>query len=120
MKTPLPKSTTNEHVIMNSIMDLLRYNNYLVWRVNVGGTKYEDKHGKKQFVRFGQAGHSDIFAVQPGGRFVSLEVKTPARRKLATQFQLDWLQKVRDKGGIADVVCSVEEAAQLLGIRGLF
>lgn len=107
----------NEHVIMNSIIDLLRYNNYLVWRNNVGAAPYENKYGKKQWIRFGKPGFSDIFAIRPGGTFVSLEVKTPARKRTATQAQLDWIQSVKDKGGIAEIVCSVEEAASVLGIK---
>jgi hypothetical protein len=98
------KLLPSEHQIMSSIIDLLRYQGYLVWRQNVGGTKYTNKAGKEKYIAFGQAGMSDVFAIQPQtGRFVAIEIKTPARRKLTTRLQEDFLQNVRLHGGIAFV-----------------
>lgn len=119
MKTALP--ALSEHQIQSAIIDLLRYENYYVWRNNVGAAPYiSSKTGKKQWVRFGQPGFSDIFAIQPGtGKFIALEVKTPKTRNNATRFQLDFIRQIQEKGGIAAVVCSTEEVVALLGIKAL-
>lgn len=111
----------SEHLIMNTIIDLLRYNNYLVWRNNVGARPWTDKYGRKKFIRFGKPGFSDIFAIQPKtGIFIALECKRPETRKDVTPAQQDFINQVNDKGGIAAVVCSSQEAATVLGIKGLF
>lgn len=116
MKMQLPIS---EHKIQDSILDLLRYQGYFCWRNNTGATKYENKQGQSRFIRFGQPGFSDIFAIQPGtGKFIALEVKTPKTRNSATRFQLDFIRQVQEKGGIAEVVCSPEEVAAILNIKG--
>lgn len=118
MKTQLSKP--NEHKIMDSIQDLLRYNGYLVWRNNVGGRPWTDKYGRKKYVKFGQPGHSDLFAIQRGtGKFCAFEIKRPETRKTATPAQLDFINQVKEQGGIAAVVCSAEECAAILGIKGL-
>ena len=114
------KLPISEHKIMDSILDLLRYQGYFCWRNNTGASKYTNKYGQERFIRFGQPGFSDIFAIQPGtGKFVAIEVKTPKTRNNATRFQLDFIRQVQEKGGIAAVVCSPEECAIVLGIKGL-
>lgn len=45
--------------------------------------------------------------------FTSLEVKTPNGR--LTPEQRNWLEMVRDRGGIAGVVRSVQDANEILG-----
>lgn len=42
--------------------------------------------------------------------FVSLEVKTPKRRLIVPDPQIIWLNNVKNYGGIAEVVTSIEEA----------
>jgi len=117
MKTKLP--SVSEHAIMNAIIDLLRYENYYVWRNNTGAQKHT-YNGRERWVRFGKPGFSDIFAVQPKtGRFIALEVKTPRTKNSATRFQLDFIQRIKDQGGIAAVVCSAEEVIALLDLKTL-
>lgn len=108
-----------EHEIMNSIIDLLNYEGYYVWRNNTGAQKY-NYNGRDRWVRFGQPGFSDVFAIQPRtGKFVALEVKHPSRKNSATYQQLEFIRKVKEQGGIASVVSSTEEVVTLLGLRTL-
>lgn len=117
------KLTPSEHQIMHSIIDLLRYDGWLVWRQNVGGTKYQDKYGKQKYIAFGQAGMSDIMAIK-NGHFLAIEVKSPERFKLkdhgCTRWQLDFLESVRLHGGTAFVTCSLDDVEHQLGMKTLF
>ena len=66
---------------------------------------------------FGRAGASDILGLV-NGRFVAIEVKTPeAYRKLnqgATASQMAFIANIKNNGGVAAVVCSVEQVRELL------
>lgn len=115
------KLPIKEHDIQNAIIELLQYQGYFTWRQNTGAAPFTDRHGTRQWVKFGQPGFSDIFAIQPGtGRFCALEVKHPDRRKTATVAQLKFIEDVKAQGGLAAVVCSTQEAATVLGLKGLF
>src|SRR5581483_1852290 len=110
----------SEHQIQTSIIDLLRYENYYVWRNNTGAQKFQNANGPTRWVRFGQPGFSDIFAIQPKtGRFVALEVKTPTTKNRATHEQQQFIQRVQEQGGIAAIVCSTQEVVTLLGLKTL-
>lgn len=114
----LPESS--EKQIQNAIIELLNYEKYFVWRNNTGAQKFQNADGPTRWIRFGQPGFSDIFAIQPKtGRFVALEVKTPRTRNSATRFQLDFIQRVQEQGGIAAIVTSTEDVVTLLGLRRL-
>jgi len=65
---------------------------------------------RKNMNKFIIKGTADILGCDVTGRFVALEVKTPARRKTASIEQLRFLECVRASGGIAAVVTSIEEA----------
>ena len=82
--------------------------------------------GDVRWIRFGLCeGSSDIVGVlecqhfmylgMPLGRFIALEVKTPAKTKTArggrlTAKQMMFLHLIRERGGFAAVVRSVEDA----------
>lgn len=61
-------------------------------------------------------GSSDRIGIGPGGRMVSLEIKTD--RGVSSDEQKAWLRMVTDRGGIAGVARSVEDAMAIVG-RGL-
>lgn len=60
-----------------------------------------------------QAGIPDIL-VCINGNFLGLEVKVPARKNNVTKLQEKTLQDIRDAGGVAAVVTSVEEAIEVI------
>lgn len=51
------------------------------------------------------------------GRFYGFEVKLPGKEKNLTALQRTQLQGIRDAGGQAWVITSVEEATYLIGAR---
>lgn len=57
-------------------------------------------------------GSSDIVGIAPDGRFLAIEVKTPAGRP--TKEQLRFIEAVRNAGGIAGIARSVDEALDLI------
>lgn len=112
----------SEADIRRQIIDFLNYERYIAWTNNTGAFQgsYTNKKGitRKRFVRFSQPGFSDIFAIQPKtGLFVALEVKTPKRRKDVTRQQQDFIDLVNKQGGIGAIVTSIDEVAELLGIK---
>ena len=83
-----------------------------LFRNSVGFFKYDGPGGRG--VRYGLAkGSADIIGIGPGGRFISIEVKTGKLRP--TKQQRAWQEMVARMGGVAGVVWSVEEALALVG-----
>lgn len=66
--------------------------------------------------RFSQSGASDILCCI-NGKFVALEVKTPIGK--VTALQELFIQQVREAGGVAGVVRSVEDVDELLKLHAL-
>ena len=60
---------------------------------------------------YGTAGLPDVICCI-NGRFVGLEIKTPKGK--ATALQTAVLRKIRDSGGVARIVRSVEEAEAVI------
>ena len=105
--TPRRPSTTPGGRPLRRIMDALRIEpDVLLWRNSVG----VGEHGDGRRVTYGLAlGSSDLIGILASqGRFMALEVKTPACR--LTDYQARFLERVRQHGGFACVVHSVEEA----------
>jgi len=75
----------------------------MMFRRNVGGAKLQGG----QFVRFAEAGQSDLYGWRPKRLHYELEIKRPGGRVSEAQF--DWIEKVRDSGAIAVWVDSVED-----------
>lgn len=48
------------------------------------------------------------------GRFIALEIKLPGGSYGATKLQLERIRQIREAGGVADVVTSIEEVEALL------
>lgn len=97
----------SESQVSNAIRLALSAIGCVIWRNNVG---VDTSKG----VRYGLAvGSADLIGIAPGGRFLSVEVKT-ARGRVRPEQQL-WLELVRARGGIAIVARSADDAvAQLL------
>jgi len=93
---------------MNAIREAVtREGSVRLFRNNVGALP--DPKGRG-YIRFGLAvGSADLIGVmRPNGRFVALEIKMPNGR--VTPDQEAWLKTIRDFGGVAEVVRSVDEA----------
>lgn len=89
-----------ESEITKAILAYLRASGIVVWK---------NWSGPMTPIR----GISDILGViPPTGRFLAVEVKTPAGK--LTEHQLRFLAAVREAGGVAAVVRSVYEAVELI------
>lgn len=79
----------------------------VLWRNNVGIAEHRGAR-----VRYGLAvGSADLVGIL-NGRFVALEIKTPTGRASAEQKL--WLALVRQRGGFAAVVRSIDEARRAI------
>jgi hypothetical protein len=62
------------------------------------------------------AGVPDLLICTSGeGYFIALEVKLPGKEKNVTELQAAQLRSIREAGGIAWVVSSVEDALEICG-----
>ncbi len=95
-----------ETEILREIMERLKRKPCVyAWRNNSGATK--TKRG--QFLRYGHVGSGDIIGVaSPGGRFFSIEVKTP--KGVLSEEQESFILTMHGLGAIAFVAHSADEA----------
>ncbi len=92
-------SSQPESVLVDAVIRYLWHaHGAFVWRNNTGVLK--DEHGRK--VRFGFNGSADVIGAAPDGRFLAVECKTEVGR--LSEAQERFLQRVRERGGIALVV----------------
>ena len=63
-------------------------------------------------------GVSDIIGIAPGGQFLAIEIK--GKGKKPTPLQQQFLEAVKEDGGIAIVAYSVEDVIKGLGVEGRF
>lgn len=75
------------------------------------------RDGRGTWIHFGipTKGGSDLIGWMPGARFTAIEIKA-GKDRLSPE-QSAWLAAVRDAGGIAGVVRTVEDAETLLGSK---
>ena len=81
----------------------------VLWRNNIG--KLEDKQGR--WVAYGvcNPGGSDLIGIYKG-RFVAIEVKQPGKK--TTQAQDNFLNTIRQNGGIEGVAYCADDVRNLL------
>lgn len=81
----------------------------VLFRNNTG--KLEDKRGR--WVEFGLCkGSSDLIGMMPDGRFLAVECKVGTAQPRSNQ--IDFINLVLSKGGVAGTVWSVDEFIQLV------
>ncbi len=91
----------------------LKWHGVYCWRQNQGAISGEH-NGKRRFLRFTSLpGISDILGIlPPSGRLLAVECKRPGNKP--TPEQAAFLDIVRQSGGVAICVHSVEELEQAL------
>lgn len=107
---------SREAPVLRAVLDYLAIRRIFAWRNNSGGTFLPGAGGRRQFVRFGAKGSSDVFAILPGGRFLAIECKRPGGK--LTLAQEEWLESVRRSGGLAWVIDDVQRLRELLAEAG--
>ena len=118
MTTPAAKGRSETEIIRAILKSLNLMRDVVAFRLNVGAVE-ADYQGRTRWVKFGIRGMADIggWSTEYAGarkiaRFLALEVKRPCKNpagKLTPQ-QADYLDRVKQAGGIAAVVTSVDEA----------
>lgn len=106
-----------ESVVLDAALKVAGLHPGVAWacRMNSGATRYKDANGKERFVRFHtMPGMSDIVGQMKDGRFLAMECKR--RGEYPTEAQQRFLELVRDAGGVAGVVRSAQDAADLLSV----
>lgn len=95
-----------ESEIQKAIMDYLKIKKFVVFKHrNVGIFK----QSTKQYIPLpaGELGISDIIGCTKDGKFLAIEVKRPGGKPSPNQ--VDFLQRVRQNGGIAILAYSLDD-----------
>jgi hypothetical protein len=84
-----------------------------VWRQNSGTFQERNRDGSVRYIRANtQKGMSDIMGILKDGRTLAIEVKSRTGRMRPGQEE--FLQTIRQAGGVAGVCRSVDDAQKLL------
>ena len=104
----MPSKT--EANIQKEIMLALSQAGCTIFRNNTGAYKTE----QGGFIRYGVGGKggSDLLGISYSGRFLAVEVKTAKGKP--TNDQVNFINVVKSKNGIAFIARSAEEAVRLL------
>jgi hypothetical protein len=111
-----PSNEPSEADILRAIMALLKHHPRVAqcWRQNSGTFQERNRDGSTRYIRANTArGMSDIMGVMKDGRTLAIEVKSRTGRMRPGQEE--FLQTIRQAGGVAGVCRSVEDAQRLLG-----
>jgi len=110
-----PSTEPSEAEILRAIMALLKRHPRVAqaWRQNSGTFQERNRDGTTRYIRANtQRGMSDIMGVLKDGRTLAIEVKS--RTGNMRPGQEEFLQTIRQAGGVAGVCRSVEDAVALL------
>lgn len=112
---PAEQRQPSEAEILRAIIQLLHRHPRVakVWRQNSGTFQERNRDGTVRYVRANTAkGMSDIMGILRDGRTLAIEVKSRTGRMRPGQEE--FLQAIRQAGGVAGVCRSVEDAIALL------
>jgi hypothetical protein len=113
---PAEQREPSEAEILRAIVQLLKRHPRVAmsWRQNSGTFQERNRDGSVRYIRANTArGMSDIMGTLKDGRTLAIEVKSRTGRMRPGQEE--FLQQIRDAGGVAGVCRSVEDAQKLLG-----
>ena len=111
-----PSGEPTEAEILRAIIQLLHRHPRVAqcWRQNSGTFQERNRYGSTRYIRANtQKGMSDIMGILKDGRTLAIEVKSRTGRMRPGQEE--FLQTIRQAGGVAGVCRSVEDAQRLLG-----
>jgi hypothetical protein len=111
-----PSGEPSEADILRAIMALLKHHPRVAqcWRQNSGTFQERNRDGSVRYIRANtQKGMSDIMGVLRDGRTLAIEVKSRVGKMRPGQDE--FLQTIRQAGGVAGVCRSVDDAVRLLG-----
>lgn len=98
-----------EHDIQNAVRVALTKAGHQVFRTNVGSVRLPDG---RYFDTGLPKGHADLYGFRPDGQIFYIEMKKPGGRVRPEQVQ--FLKVMRDKGALAGIARSVEDALKIV------
>lgn len=98
-----------ESEIQKQILDYCRLMGCLVFKVNNGGVYIKSRDC---YMKSPMKGVSDIIGLTNKGRFLAIEVKMP--KKKPSIEQVDFIERVKAKGGIGLVAWSLEDIIKII------
>lgn len=109
-----------ERMSLRAALHTLAVMGWKAWRTNVGAVRIKDASGER-FARFGVEGLPDITGYTPWGAHVAIEVKRPGNGSVSrlTDAQARHLDDVRQAGGVAAVVQTVDDVIETVDIAKL-
>ena len=103
------KNIVKEKETQKAIMEVLEWKHIFHWRNNSGAIVSEYK-GKQRFMRFGDTGSPDIFAVKDG-KIIGIEVKSSIGKQ--SDNQKDWQERFEKAGGTYILAKSINDIITL-------
>ena len=97
-----------EQVLVNQVLAYLTLKKHYVWRQNTGAMT--TKEGR--FIKFGHKGISDVLGVARDGKMIAIECKIKPNKP--TQFQVDFLDEIKRRGGYAVLAYELEDVQKVL------
>ena len=97
-----------ESEVLKQCLEYLQLHGIFAFRNNTGALK-----SGRRFIHFGYPGSSDILGILPGGKFLAVECKREKGGKLS-DLQIDFLNRIKENGGVAVCVHSVEDLKNIL------
>ncbi len=104
------KVLANEKDTQKAILDYLNTIGAVAIKIYNGGI-FNPKNQRYFFPYQNQYGVSDIIACYKG-KFIAIEVKSPGRKP--TEFQLEFLERVKKSGGVAIWTDNIDDAINTL------
>lgn len=97
------------NALTRSILQYLADIKVKAWRNQTGALRAEGSgNARSRFVRFGEKGSADIFAIAPpDGKFIGIEVK--AGKDKMSEAQVQWHLEVRAMGGVTIEARSIDD-----------
>jgi hypothetical protein len=99
-----------EGVVQMQIRQFLEAKGFKVLRQQSGVFR-----GHVGLVRVGEKGVSDLIACSPSGAFIAVEVKKPGGKP--TEEQLDFIDEINKRGGVALVADNLGDVIQALNFE---
>lgn len=99
-----------ESALVQQVLSYLRFKGHFVWRNNTGATR-AGQYGER-FIRYGLVGSSDVLGCARDGKLIAVECKIKPQKP--TQYQLEFLEEVRKRGGYAVLAYDLKDVEAVL------
>lgn len=106
-----------ESKVQKEILQFLHAKRIFVWRNHSTGIYDPTKGGFRRNNSYGALnGVADILGILPDGRFLAIEVKTPATKNNLSILQSNFLTNINKSYGVAFVAWSIESVEEVLSV----